>query len=437
MFEELTNTKGHILFWQPEPKYRVNSTRILGMDLDWTFIKPIRGKIHPIDEYDWEFLNTDIHIIKQKITEGYKFVIFTNQGGLLNNTTGKLGIEGFKRRWNTIYNILQKEHGIHSVYLVASLYDDFNRKPCTGMWEFIENKVNGDVNGNVIVDRKSSLYVGDMAGRKGDYSSSDLLFALNLGVEFQVPEVFYNIEGSNKAISNRTSVLIKALTKDDKIFKAREYLDNFDKLILEKNKLILEEVKKLLLERQCLIMFVGSPASGKTSFYERNMNNMKNINMLELKYMSNDTFNGTPGKFNKEIEKQLTGKHSVVIDNTNGTIKTRAKYIKIAHDVSKKLALEQKPIIVVVIKFNTNKEITLHLNALRTKINNICMMDEIGKEECKHNVPAVAIHSYWKRLENPEKKEGIDYIFEIEYEPIFTTIGKTSGITKEMFIQYL
>ena len=72
MFEEITNAKGHILFWQPDIKYRVNSTRILGMDLDWTFIKPIKGKIYPIDEYDWEFLTPDLRDllkIKQKITD--------------------------------------------------------------------------------------------------------------------------------------------------------------------------------------------------------------------------------------------------------------------------------------------------------------------------------------------------------------------------------
>jgi len=412
-FEEVINDNGHILFWQPENQYRLNSTRILGMDLDWTFIKPIKGKIHPIDENDWEFLS--------KIEEGYKFVIFTNQGGLLNLTTGKLGIEGFKNRWNAIYTKLQNEHGINSVYLVASLYDDFNRKPFAGMWEYIETVLNGDIK----VDRTTSLYVGDMAGRKGDYSSSDLLFAMNLGVNFQVPEVFYNMPNGN-AVSNRTSVLMKAVEKNEKVFNGRIFIDEFDKTISQKNKLILEDIKKLLLERQCLIMFVGSPASGKTSYYQENIKNIEN-----QIYLSNDTFNGTPGKFNKEIEKTLRNGISVVIDNTNGTSKVREKYIKIARDINKESG---KDIKIIVVKFNTEKEIVLHLNAIRTKLINTCILK--GNKDCKHNVPAVAIHSYWKRLEEPNKKEDIDYIFEIEYEPIFNVDGK-SGITHKMFIQYI
>jgi bifunctional polynucleotide phosphatase/kinase len=420
-FEEVINDNGHILFWQPENQYRLNSTRILGMDLDWTFIKPIKGKIHPIDENDWEFLTMDLSRIKSKIEEGYKFVIFTNQGGLLNLTTGKLGIEGFKNRWNAIYTKLQNEHGINSVYLVASLYDDFNRKPFSGMWEYIETVLNG----NIKVDRTTSLYVGDMAGRKGDYSSSDLLFAMNLGVNFQVPEVFYNMP-NGKAVSNRTSVLMKAVEKNEKVFNGRIFIDEFDKTISQKNKLILEDIKKLLLERQCLIMFVGSPASGKTSYYQENIKNIEN-----QIYLSNDTFNGTPGKFNKEIEKTLRNGISVVIDNTNGTSKVREKYIKIARDINKESG---KDIKIIVVKFNTEKEIVLHLNAIRTKLINTCILK--GNKDCKHNVPAVAIHSYWKRLEEPNKKEDIDYIFEIEYEPIFNVDGK-SGITHKMFIQYI
>ena len=92
---------------------------------------------------------------------------------------------------------------------------------------------------------------------------------------------------------------------------------------------------------------------------------------------------------------------------------------------------------IIVMKFNTNKTITLHLNALRTKIINSCVLN--GASDCKHNVPAVAIHSYWKRLEEPNiNTELFDYLFEIEYEPIFNNINtntnkNTNSITKQMF----
>ena len=65
-FEENINQNGHILYWQPEEKYRVKSSKILGMDLDWTIIKPIKGKIHPVDENDWEFLVKDAELSRIK-----------------------------------------------------------------------------------------------------------------------------------------------------------------------------------------------------------------------------------------------------------------------------------------------------------------------------------------------------------------------------------
>lgn len=426
-FEENINKKGHILFWQPEEKYRVKSSKILGMDLDWTIIKPIKGKIHPVDENDWEFLVKDVELsrIKNKINEGYKFVIFTNQGGLLdadkNKSDKKMGLIGFKKRWANIYKKLQEEHNINSVYLIVSLYDDFNRKPCTGMWDFAESQLND----NIKVQRNKSLYVGDMAGRKGDHSSSDLLFALNIGTQFQVPEVFYN---DNKERVNKTNILIEDVYKNDKIFNGKQYIQNFDRHISRSNRKITDDIKKCLLEHQCLILFIGSPASGKTTYYEQNFKDkdrdIKDTN--NLVYLSSDTFNGTASKFNKEIEKELRNKKHVVIDNTNGTSKTREKYIKISQSIN----TPDNKIAIIYIKFNTSKEITLHLNALRTKLNNTCVLQ--GSKDCKHNVPAVAIHSYWKRLEQPDKeKEDFDYLFKIEYEPQFSLTEE--GVTQNMF----
>jgi len=426
-FEENINSNGHILFWQPEKKYRVNSEKIFGMDLDWTIIKPIRGKIHPIDENDWDFLVKDSELsrIKDKIDNGYKFVIFTNQGGLLdidkNKSDNKMGLVGFKNRWVNIYKKFQEEYNIHSVYLIVSLYDDFNRKPCIGMWEFMEFQLND----NIKVQKDKCLYVGDMAGRKGDHSSSDLLFSLNIRIQFQVPEVFYN---DSNLLSNNTNVLIKDVYKNNKIFNGVKYIQEFDKNISRSNKKITNDIKNIWLDantnldtKQYLILFIGSPASGKTTYYKQNFKDINN-----LIYLSSDTFNGTPAKFNKEIEKELKNKNSVIVDNTNGTIKTREKYIKLCQSLNNKISENCR---IIYIKFNTNKEICMHLNALRTKLNNTCVLN--GENDCNHNVPAVAIHSYWKRLEEPNKdKEQIDYLFEIEYEPKF---DKKEGITQKMF----
>jgi bifunctional polynucleotide phosphatase/kinase len=38
-------------------------------------------------------------------------------------------------------------------------------------------------------DKNTSFYVGDAAGRAGDFASTDRKFALNVGVQFYTPEV--------------------------------------------------------------------------------------------------------------------------------------------------------------------------------------------------------------------------------------------------------
>ena len=43
-----------------------------------------------------------------------------------------------------VYTKLQTDYDINSVYLIVSLQDDFNRKPSTGMWDFVANSLNGD-----------------------------------------------------------------------------------------------------------------------------------------------------------------------------------------------------------------------------------------------------------------------------------------------------
>ena len=81
----------------------------------------------------------------------------------------------------------------------------------------------------------------------------------------------------------------------------------------------------------------------------------------------------------------------------------------------------------------------MHLNALRTKKNNITSLQDAKYEG--HNVPAVAIHTYWKNFQEPSTdEEDIDSIYTIQYEPAFiTTIDDTNdniknGLKEEDFL---
>ena len=144
--------------------------------------------------------------------------------------------------------------------------------------------------------------------------------------------------------------------------------------------------------------------------------------------MSKDTFNGTDAKFNKEVVKNLTTNksndtnipiNSVLIDNTNGKLKNREKLLKIAKENNAKT---------IIIKFDISKQLVMHLNELRTKLSIVCELN--GNKICKKPVPTVAINTFWKYFEEPDKGEGVDYIFNMEYEPDFTN---KEGMSSEKF----
>jgi len=411
-FYEEINTNGHILYWCDKLYFQEQvgkNTKILGMDLDWTLIKPIKGKIHPLNEHDWQFLYDSkyMHSIYDKIASDYKFVIFTNQGGLLSNkkngTGEKMDVEGFKNRWHIILERLEKEFNIKPLMLIASLYDDFNRKPCCGMWEFLEEMMHSKYNANV--NRAASLYVGDMAGRKGDHSASDLLFAMNLEIKFQVPEVFYSLEGASASKENNINILITNVLADKRIFNPK--LEKIPKRISKINAATKDEIQAMLDDShiQCLVIFVGSPASGKSSWYDMHLKDTRNLVHLGM-----DTFNGTLAKFHKEVEAELKKGKNVIVDNTNGTIRARKKLAALAKEVNKYIQ-------VLAVHFTTEKHICLYQNALRTKLVNVCELQK--KNNCGHNVPAVAIHTYWKHFEaiDMDKEPEIDVVYCIAWEP--------------------
>jgi bifunctional polynucleotide phosphatase/kinase len=446
-FHEVITPRGHILYWLPKNHEQLNSTKILGMDLDWTLIRPVKGKIHPVDENDWQLLYNNLDSIKHKQADGYKFVIFTNQGGLLSKKGGQMGVDQFKTRWHHILDKLESKCGITDVYMLVSLHDDFNRKPSTGMWVFMEQKLNNDIK----VKRTDCLYVGDMAGRKGDHSASDLLFALNLEVDFQVPEVF--LDGDNTA-KNKTKKLIKSVLEDESLFNSRQFLETFDKNISKSNKTVTDELCAILEDKACqsLVLFVGSPASGKSSYYHRYLEDV-----TALIYLSMDTFTGTPGKFMKQVEMHLSKGNNIIIDNTNGTKKAREKFITLARAIetvnkssnkssNKSIKCVKSKINIIVMYITTEKSICMHSNALRTKLNNAAsLQDDNDKndERIQHNVPAVALHTYWKNFQIPNTDdEDIDIIYKVDYDPVFITDtkeerGVTSRLTKEDFMMLM
>ncbi|KAH8873708.1 Bifunctional polynucleotide phosphatase/kinase isoform 1 [Schistosoma japonicum] len=296
--EELWKTTTS-LFVYTHPKC-LPSSKILGLDMDGTIIIPSSGKVFPKDYTDWKLINDNvIPKLKEYFEKGYKIVFLSNQRGI---TKGYQDIHSFKLK---IQNIVDKLN--LPVQAIFSILDDRNRKPLTGMWEYLEN----DGNSGILIDSSASLYSGDAAGRlafgkrKKDHSCCDRLFALNIGIRFLTPEQLWFDQ-----VDTETFEMPK--------FNPTELLTNG---IHENNNSKLPIIHRPT--KPELILMVGYPASGKSHFC--------NQVLIPLGYevISRDNI-GTWQKCVQAVEQATSKSLPVVVDNTNMDVESRARYIKIA-----------------------------------------------------------------------------------------------------------
>ena len=139
------------------------------------------------------------------------------------------------------------------VSIYAATEKDIYRKPRTGMWdELLEDN---DLTAETSVDHEESFFVGDAGGRpadagfKKDFSSSDRDFADNVGINFFTPEEYFlkhKPRGFKRAFDPRELVDQSPKESDaEEIFKKKNPKD--------------------------IILFVGSPGSGKSTFFKNQL----------------------------------------------------------------------------------------------------------------------------------------------------------------------
>lgn len=132
---------------------------------------------------------------------------------------------------------------------------------------------------------------------------------------------------------------------------------------------------------QCII-FIGIPASGKSSFYKENFFNSHIRVSLDLL--------NTRNKQQKLMEYCFATQSRFIIDNTNVTVEERAKYISI---------LKEKKYEIIAYYFETNLQDALERN-----------------ENRKDTIPDIGVKSKFKQLEVPNYEEGFDKIYNVGIE---------------------
>lgn len=240
--------------------------KIAAFDLDWTIVRTVQGRF-PKDANDWAFLPNRVSTLQSYRDTGYTLVLFANQGYKGAKLTTALA------RVNNILEALAKE-GIQPWTFAATLHDNY-RKPGTGMWDLFQQYM---AVYKKTIDKSESFYVGDAAGRPGDYDNNDILLAQNIGLTFFTPEQKFP----------RNQIQIP--------------------------------------DTQTMFIFVGMPGSGKTTYYTQNLapKGWVHVNQDILK---------TQPKMLNAVRTALASGKSVAIDATNPSPNKRAQYIMIAAEL--------------------------------------------------------------------------------------------------------
>lgn len=334
--------------------------------MDSTLIKTASGKKFPVDSNDWQFFSPAVPAKLHSLhSENTRIVIFTNQSELEKKKTT---VDTLCRKFENIINELDIP-----VQLFISTGINHYRKPSTAMWDhFVTHCTHG-----MTIDLSQSFYVGDAAGRmknwkpgaSKDFSPSDRMFAANIGLQFYTPEEYFCGEPEAKDFEWRRPNPLEFLQRKG------------------------DTMQKVHSETQEMVLLVGCPASGKSTFSFRHLQPHGYINI------NRDTLK-TQSKCLKAVEEELKRGKSVVIDNTNPSKSSRAEFIKIARSMK---------VPVRCFQFTADSHLSDHLNYYR-------MYQTKGEVR---RIPDVAYRVYEKNYEEPELAEGLKEIRRVDFVPVF------------------
>ncbi|KAK6499587.1 hypothetical protein TWF481_009952 [Arthrobotrys musiformis] len=337
--------------------------KFAGFDLDSNLISTKSGKTFARDGEDWKWWHPTVPSkLRQMSEEGYRLVIFTNQNGLkASGSKADDKLREWKKKINYIVTALNLP-----IHVYAATETDIYRKPRTGMFEHYLSDLGADA---PLVDMENSVFVGDAAGRKGDFSAGDRKFAENLDLKFLTPEELFL--GENP----------------------RPYELDLDPASLARSAVAPEFEKEHPLE---LVVLCGRPGSGKSTL------TTKYLQPLGYERINQDILK-TKDKCIKAAQGHLKEGDSVVIDATNSSKEARAVWKGVADKV--------KGATFRCIYLTTSEALCYHNDGVRAYSG----VKSLNPEN-RTSVGSMAFRTFKSKFQEPEIGEGFKDITVLDFE---------------------
>ena len=125
-------------------------------------------------------------VLRSLHEQQYKIVIITNE--IMDRLKKSSAIEKTMLKKTGRLEGFLAQVRVPAQVFCATAKDDY-RKPEPGTWRVLLER-----NGGIEPDLKASFYVGDAAGRKGDFSDSDKKFAEAVGLPFYDEKEFFEVK---------------------------------------------------------------------------------------------------------------------------------------------------------------------------------------------------------------------------------------------------
>ncbi|XP_057766424.1 polynucleotide 3'-phosphatase ZDP isoform X2 [Salvia miltiorrhiza] len=164
-----------------------DSSKIAAFDFDGCLAKT---SVKRVGADAWSLMYPSIPEKLQNLyRDGYKLVIFTNESNIERwKNKRQVAVDSKIGRLNSFIELAKVPIQVFIACGVSSGQpEDLFRKPKPGMWKIMEKEFNS----GLPIDMDQSFYVGDAAGRPGDHSDADKIFAQAVGLKFYVPEDYF------------------------------------------------------------------------------------------------------------------------------------------------------------------------------------------------------------------------------------------------------